>query len=200
MSTSKTPPLVDGSRTALLASIGDMVMTWNRTEGALKSLLLSLCDFSPASHALTAELGTTGLMHALKTLASRKSREIQEAVDHICKGFEILRVYRNYYAHGLFVCRIRDDQTYGIVYTISAKGEYAVDIDEVSVSDIANITQEMRRFSVAASELEDLIFPQAGSVYGQPLPSPETLPLPKKLQKTRSTPPLDQLRHPGSNK
>lgn len=166
------------------AKLGETILSWNTAEGALRSLLSTVCGASNATRILTAELGSRGLTDGLNAIAVTLPIEQRRAVEHVVAVYDRLREYRNYYVHGITAMGQIGDDIVGMTFMQSAKGKLGYATDFVEAATLVDIEERARALAAAISDTEDAIYPRPGSFADPPLPSPETLPLPDRLKKT----------------
>jgi hypothetical protein len=117
-------------------SVGDFVMTWNRTENMMRQLLLLLCGYSQPTYVLTAELSALALVQAIEAIVTDTDHPLRDPILHATEFFDRLRVYRNYYAHGIYSAIYEEKRAYGLVEMVSGRGRFAHTQDRISVEQL----------------------------------------------------------------
>jgi hypothetical protein len=141
--------LREGNR-LYLAAFGLMVMKWNVVESFMRHLVASLINGSGStrndrSHILVSELGPIGIQHALNTFADDfQQTELGDALRHAAKYYELLRGYRNYYAHGIINLVPGGAGMRGHIHYLEAKGKLIRRQDLIDVTALNQVTHNAR--------------------------------------------------------
>jgi hypothetical protein len=113
-----------------------MTLQWNEAELMLRETLNILVGTGTAQ-IVTAELGARGLTEALQTFAHDVLPEDSaQAVLHAVKYAELTRSHRNYYVHGVVSEMRVNDEPFGIIRAVSAKGKTLLHEEQVSITKI----------------------------------------------------------------
>jgi hypothetical protein len=185
--------LVDANRKEFLVEIAEFLLTWNQAERMAARVLNHLCGESAQTYILTAELGALGLTNALASMAADiVEPPFDEAIRYGIEYFDRVRVYRNYYIHGIrAVGSINDERAFGVIDTASAKGKFTLHEERIYIDKIREArmmagnltgvwTNIYMRFVHSSSEGQTEWMPLLEYL--------KTHPLPPKLQKPRRFP------------
>lgn len=83
-----------------LSRLGLMLVYWNQVESSMKRFINFFVGDGWPSTILVAHMGSSSLCDAIRTLSNQYAADDQkEHLTHLVTFFEILREYRNYYAH-----------------------------------------------------------------------------------------------------
>jgi len=188
------------ARREYLIHLGESLIAWNQAEMVLRGLLTRLCGEGLVSLILTAELGSQGMVDALRSISPLHSKEFNVAINTIAKYYETLRAYRNYYFHGLIAVSsgIEIQKASGLLNVASSKGKLGVATQNIPLSEIDTLRSRCETLMGATGDLIDLMFPQEGSRVNPPLPTPESLPPPPTLKKQLRYPLNDPPQQPSS--
>ena len=186
------------------SALGDLVINWNIVEASVRELLGCFASERPHSpppgtDILTVELGTVGLGHALQSYANDLVQPpYDEFVLHAVEYFDRVRIYRNYYVHGIAnvmsgnVAAPEPVEVIGQISYVTAKGQLAFHSDEVKISDLRRVTNWCRRLNGFLNLIRLTYFHGA-----EHFPSLDKPPLPEKLKKPRRS--LQELRTPPAS-
>lgn len=179
------PPEYADVRRDFLAALGEAIVAWNQAENVLRNLLLTLCGGSPASYVLTADLSSQGIIDGLKAISPTQTIEVCEAVSAVCKYYERIRAYRNYYVHGIIALGWNTTTKIGsgLINTSSSKGKLAFHMEQIETDKLAQLREWANTLMKAAGAIIDVANPQAGSFADPTLPTAQTLVPPVTLQK-----------------
>lgn len=177
----------------ILSEVGRIIFNWNNIERLMRQILFNLSDGREKTNILTAHMGTTIQMHALRTIANTYFQDPQkDTLLHAIKLFERLREYRNYLIHSFNMIKI--NQEYGAVFasmqSYMAKGNFQIKELDLDEKEIAQISKLIRCASHYFTLLHNHIVPfNHGEVPKERLkPIPEKFPLPDKLPTTLRCP------------
>jgi hypothetical protein len=169
------------------ATLGEVVVEWNRAEEILKMILVALCGANPKTWILTAELGNVGLENAVKSAtADLAPDEFKDHIDHTVKWFSRLREFRNYYIHGVQRVTMGDGENIGLIGQVSAKTALTWHQEALSLNRLQELLAKIREFIAFASTVElhlDVTIKKESRVLLQLPPLPQMPPLPDILVK-----------------
>ncbi len=183
---SPNPPDILPYEFEFLAAFGRMIITWNLAESALRRLLTGLCGAKSIADTLkakivTAELSSVGLSQALQTFADIiLPPNHAEAINHAVKYYELIRAYRNYYAHGIAGIIPFTEGPRGFIRITTAKGTLTENKDFVSLDDLKLMIGHAYRLNFYVEAISNHLFDDKGL-----FSLPDKPPLPDNLQKTR---------------
>jgi hypothetical protein len=150
----------------------------------MRYLLMVLCGKKPSTYVLTAELGSQGLLQGLRAISATQSAEIAAAIKAVCKYYETLRAYRNYYVHGLTAIAYSDGHAIGAIAMMEAKEVLRIAEDRITLSEVQALTEQSDLLRRALSALLDTVEPREGSMAHPVLPTSQSLHPPGALKKT----------------
>ena len=93
----------------------------------------------------------------LESVDSEKSKEQADHLRHLVEGFDILRVYRNFYVHNLRAFGRGpepDSEFTGTLHTIEVKARYSWVQQELTIPELRNFTQHLMELSQYAGEIK----------------------------------------------
>jgi hypothetical protein len=186
-----TLPEISESERDYLSAFGRFVIEWNLAESNLRGLLMRLASdnqptFSLQAGILTAEMGSITLERALRTYASTiKLGKATEAIEHAAQFYQLLRGYRNYYAHGIVSVLPHEESAsiVGRVHTFEAKGKFVVRLEFIAKPALEEAHAIALREYVRDIHLQ-LIAQALGPMYADGFELPPKPPLPAQLQKS----------------
>jgi hypothetical protein len=181
---------MDTSDTRIFASLGEVVVKWNRAENSLRQIAVGACKPSPEIWILTAELGGVSLESALKSLARDVlPSSLAAHVIDVVEWFSRLREYRNYYVHGIYEVRANESgEKIGFISQTTAKNGIVLHVETISEREILTLSQKIDEFIGYASDVEFHVsaHPLTEFSGGTPFPPlPQKPQLPDRLQKPR---------------
>ena len=184
-----------------------MLVAWNGAEEIARSILRWQCQ-SPNVDVLISEMNNVTMRDAILAIAKVEARaDLGEHLDHFASIFDLVREYRNYYAHGIRGVFPADslieafpvlkawlkhsgetNTCVGMVYHAISRAKLAQDFDVVSVSNLKAVEHWSFCVSGYGTALE-IAFKTGGSTKAarKEWPSwPEKPTLPPKLEKNRA--------------
>jgi hypothetical protein len=120
------------------AKLGNMLVAWNRAEYCARQLLNWQCD-GPFVLVLTAEMGSVAIRDTIFAIATHThDLDLASHLDHFANYFDILREYRNYYAHGVTMIAppMGPNPSRGIAHQLSARQGLKLDHDPISFEQL----------------------------------------------------------------
>ena len=185
------PATAEEDEASYIVAFGRMVMAWNRAEASLRQLLAGLCggntiEANLKARIVTAELGSAGLTYALNSFAANLlPPEVAERVEHAVKYYDRLRVYRNYYVHGITSVTTATQQALGIIIMMTAKNELVEHQDFIAVDRLQWLEEKSEVLHTFAVAIMRHLF-WSGPAVGSPRePLPDMQSLPDSLVKNR---------------
>lgn len=175
------PPVYD----AALSQIGRIVLNWNVIERTTTQILNILLGGEHRAMIVTAHIGTTTQIDALRTLAAEFLEEPQKGcIFHLIDLFERLRERRNFYVHSLHGMAISfKDHPPAFFVTLnsfSARGRLKQHRVEVTTDDLLEEAVTLRRAAHYFALVHNHFYYPDNPSY-QTLP--DRFPLPDRLQK-----------------
>lgn len=165
-----------------------LVTDWNMAERGARAVLAHFLGDTPQAHAICFELKnvqlTNGLMAASKVAASE---ELNLSIQGYCASMERMREYRNFVVHGMQEMPDHTSQRgegVSVLAIEQAKGSMKVGSQAVGMEDIEAVAFCVDGLRIFAELL------LAHMKQGAPLPSPDTLPSLKRLDKNLRSHPL----------
>lgn len=190
---------LDPSEIEVSQTLGRFVITWNRVEGAIISLLQTLIPVQEhagwmRSAIVVSRLDTTGVVDALRSIAKANMVEDQgDAVKNAADFFDRLRPYRNYYVHGITGGRrFTDAGVVGIISYLDARGTLKHYHEMLKIEAITNATSQAEELIEYINKLQYHLKPGFDEDPGMhPLPALLQLPEPctKPQRPLQSLPP-----------
>jgi len=116
---------LNAGRARFFCRLGQILVTWNRCEVWARNMVQMLAGGNMRIWVLTVEINAVSLCDALNTLTNDFAPEpVRPHLDHFRRYFDTMRVYRNYYAHGIINVGTFGDGSPppGILQAFTAKG------------------------------------------------------------------------------
>jgi len=154
----------------LLSEVGLLVLAWNQTEAAARSLLIEICGGgTTANKVLTAEMGGLTLHNALRTAAtSILPKDLAAHVVDAAKRFGLLKDHRNHYIHGLVGLPSYSDTSLNIE-RVTARSEFKLYDQPVTAHELHLMSEHFSVVGVVFwSILLDVRQHNAGKPYTLP--------------------------------
>lgn len=143
------------------------IIAWNNAEDRLRYILEGLGDTSLGSTIAIRQLGNTSLKDAILVVASFLESIGDEASDqeadhlrHLVEGFDILRVYRNFYVHNLRAMGIgpeSDSEFYGTLHTIEVKGRYSWVQQTLTIRELGEFSRQVTELRQYADDVSQCV-------------------------------------------
>jgi hypothetical protein len=200
----------------IFRNVGRLVVAWNDLELHVRRVLFALTDTHEhfvSVAVLTADMQADALLKALKavakehdtfhtkfnlflgTLTENTNREpgqielISEHVEHLYKCADRLRLYRNYYAHGITSPVGKESYTLG---KLTARGGLLVYDSPIKIHEIIRTIAAISRTIRYARGLERRLNHRVSGKGKQP-PWPAKIPIPAEHKKRSNSPLTNQL-------
>lgn len=175
------------------------IIAWNNAEDSVRNILEGLSNASLGSTIAIRQLGNTSLQDAilvvaqmLDSLGNNESKAQADHLRHLVQGFDILRVYRNFYVHNIRAMGKSDGadgEFAGMLHTIEVQGKYSWVQQDLTIRELRNFTQSLMELSQYASDIRDNIRPKNALMRlvrtPKPLSSLQKPTWPDKLSKNR---------------
>ncbi len=184
----------------VFSQLGKLVVRWNDLELQLRRLLFSLCDDWVTAAIFSVEMNMHAFLNALRIVAKEYDAHVEklnrlirqaagtphdlvsEHVHCVADCADALRLYRNYYAHGITSPREGEPFTVG---GINARGRLTTYDQLLTAAEMRKITVLIGRTVRYAQAVERCIAANEHPSRARPT-WPEKLPVPDKLKKPRS--------------
>lgn len=179
----------EAGEVAFKVAFADLVFQWNHLESTTRYLAQSMSGTSGyVGQILTSHIPNQTLENALKALSQRYDDILVEHVAHFCKGFSIIRDWRNHYVHGIFRMAEMDGSACGYVSSVGiSKGRLGVHQAPVQTHEVVAITGHAEVFHRYVSAIIGHVFNAHGNnlfAY-TPLAQLEKPPLPPSCERSR---------------
>jgi hypothetical protein len=174
------------------------VIAWNNAEDSIRYILEGLSKGSLGATIAIRQLGNASLKDAVLVVAifldsvdNEKSKEQADHLRHLVEGFDILRVYRNFYVHNLRAFGRGpepDSEFTGTLHTIEVKARYSWVQQDLTIPELREFTQHLAELSQYAGEIKAAIsrtnaLTSLLSAKAKPLSSLQKPTWPEKLKK-----------------
>jgi len=170
-----------------LARFGNMLIVWNKAEYWARQLIN--WQVGGKSLVLTADINSVSAREALCALSKYVSDvDLAGHLKHFADYFDTIRVYRNYYAHGVMDLVSFPDRALGIINQISSHGELKLESEQISADKFDFVIDHCITLDAYARAIQCAFISPGGGieVARKEWPSwPEKPPLPVGVGKNR---------------
>jgi hypothetical protein len=191
----------DDQRTAqniqnMIYQIGDLIVRWNTCEGSLRHLLAHVSGGGVSYDILAAHMTPTALLNAIRTFGNDVvEAPFDEHIEHAAEFFDRLRMYRNYYVHGIHhITADAKGDAVGLANELSARGRLVLHPKEIRIGELIDLMAKMAVFHTYLYHLIHLFQwtkDKTFRTFEEFQVPPEKPTLPPKLQKPKLYP-LDE--------
>ncbi len=127
------------------------IIAWNEAGDSARSMLEGLSQASLGSIIAIRQLGNASLKDALlvlckflRSLENDLATEQASHIEHFVEGFDLLRVYRNFYVHNLRAMGPNDNGEFvGLLHAIEVKQQYSWVQQDLTMVDLREFTQQV---------------------------------------------------------
>lgn len=145
---------ISPEQTKFLALFGEMMVSWNRAETSLQTILMHQIRAGEKTEIVIAHMSSNTMIDAVKTLSFEFAEDwLKEPINHFIKYFERIREYRNYYVHGIIAVvksrRVpkRTWEAFGDLHTVSARGEAVYHPKKIWAEDLRFVIRHSDKIS-----------------------------------------------------
>lgn len=128
-----------------------MVAKWNQLETQARDLLKALLGGQHGHFVVSHHLGNVTLIDTLRTVA--ETSPVGDEIRHFASGMDRIRLYRNYYVHGLIgvgiIEKSKDAGSVGILTSTQVKSgvkHYEEEVPLAKIRQVANVEDIFRDY------------------------------------------------------